>query len=96
MAELGEYIVGPQIEEKSKFTNIYAEPNWHAKTWRFLPGEAFSGPPPGSKQNFVGRILLSTECFLMMWDERIQRKIVKESNLYAEWVDPTSKNRMVD
>jgi hypothetical protein len=33
------------------------------------------------------------QCFLILWDEKVQRKIVSESNMYADWVDPKTKKR---
>jgi hypothetical protein len=28
-----------------------------------------------------------------MWNDKIQRKIVKESNIYSEWVDSSTKKQ---
>jgi hypothetical protein len=36
---------------------------------------------------------LSIGWFLRFWDDRIQRKVVYESNAYASYVDPVTEKR---
>jgi hypothetical protein len=93
LGELGEYAEGPRGEVEEDFAVRFSKRNWHAKTWTLLPQEPFSGPTPGPRKVYGGNIPKLIECFIMMWDHKIQRKIVKESNLYSQWVDPKTKKR---
>jgi hypothetical protein len=93
LAELGQYTEGPRREADVEFALRYSEANWHAKTWTLLPREPFCGPTPGPKTEGYGILRKPTDYFLLMWDNRVQRKIVKESNLYAQWIDPKTKKR---
>ena len=89
---LGQYTAGPLREEDELFEARYAEQNWHGKYWTLQPRQQFCGPKPGSKIEY-GEPIGPVESFLDIWSDGIQRKIVKESNAYAEWRDPTTGRR---
>lgn len=76
-----------------EFTAKYCESNWHAKTWRLNPRATFSGPTPGPTALLGSALLSPVEFFLKFWDDRIQRKLVVESNDYADFVDPKTLKR---
>jgi len=38
-------------------------------------------------------LLTPTKCFLFIWNEQIQQKIVYESNAYIDYVDSKSRKR---
>jgi hypothetical protein len=93
LAQLGFYAEGPRTEAEEDFAKRYSDANWHAKTWNLLPRNRFSSPLPGPKKDYGQNVPRPTECFLMLWDDKVQRKIVSESNMYATWVDPKTKKR---
>jgi hypothetical protein len=69
------------------FAQRYADTFWHCKSWKLLPRKAFTGPPPGLKVQVARRLPSPIEIFGWIWTERLQRKIVKESNRYAKEKD---------
>jgi hypothetical protein len=87
LSEVGNYCFGPLNEKDSAFANRYADNFWHARSWRLHPRQTFSGPPAGIKIDIGDRIPTPLEIFTWMWTERLQRKIVKESNKYAALKD---------
>ena len=92
LAGLGQYTEGPAREEEQSFESRFSDSNWDAKSWQLLPREQFTGPPAGSKIHHTAPIDPVTS-FLDIWSDGIQRRIVKESNAYAEWVDPKTGKR---
>lgn len=92
LGELGLYSDGPR-EEDEDFLTKYSEANWHAKTWSLLPRQPFIGPTPGPTEQLGSDPITPADSFLRFWDERIQRKIVFESNAYADYRDPQSGKR---
>ena len=71
LAQLGFYTEGPRTQAEEEFAKRYSEANWHAKTWNLLPRTAFCGPPPGPKHDYGQNVPTSTECFLMLWDDKV-------------------------
>ncbi|KAG0614054.1 hypothetical protein M758_6G147900 [Ceratodon purpureus] len=92
LAGLGEYSAGPRTEEEERFEERYDEKNWHSKTWSLLPRNEFTGPPQGSKISY-SQPLTPLQSFLDIWSGTVQRRIVKESNAYADWIDPKTGKR---
>jgi hypothetical protein len=90
LVELGNYCFGPLTERESTFAQRYTDTFWHAHSWQLLPRQAFFGPPPGLKVDVGGRLPSPLEIFNWIWTERVQRKIVKESNNYAALKDPSA------
>lgn len=89
LGEIGQYLDGPEQDEIDLDAK-YAECNWHAKTWSLLPRHAFTGKTPRPTTLLSQELLEPVEYFTRFWDETLQRKIVRESNDYANYVDPTS------
>ena len=92
LGELGEYPNGPKQEDEDLDAK-YAECNWHAKRWSLLPRHAFTGKTPGPTDLLGEELLEPVEYFFRFWDETLQRKIVWESNDYANYVDPATGER---
>jgi hypothetical protein len=38
LAELGQYVFGPEPDGENQFHSRYKDSNWHSKTWNLLPG----------------------------------------------------------
>ena len=70
-AQLGFYMEGPRTQAEEEFAKRYSEANWHTKTWNLLPWTPFYGPPPGPKKDYGKNVPMPTECFIMLWDNKI-------------------------
>jgi hypothetical protein len=64
-------------------SGLRADANWHAKSWNLMPRHDFVGPTPGAKHDYGGLLLSPLECCLTLWNDKIQQRIVRESNNYA-------------
>lgn len=93
LGQLGVYAFGPRTEEEEKFIDRYADANWHARTWNLLPRHDFSGPTPGPRIDYAGKMPTPLECFLTLWDNKIQQGVVRESNIYSKLVNPKTGRR---
>lgn len=82
LGELGVYTEGPRPSYEPLASRYKAE-NWHAPTWKLEPRKAFIGKTPGLTKEFGKGTKSPLEIFKLLWDEKIMRKIVRESNKYA-------------
>lgn len=93
LGELGVYSLGPNLE-MCDLEHKYADSNWHARTWSLLSRFSFAGKTLGTSEHLPSdRLLQPIEYFLLFWDETLQWKIVRESNSYANYVDPATGKR---
>ena len=85
LAEMLEYVYGPKTKEETEFEETYSNTNWHAKSWCLLPLHEFCKPLPGSTKHYSEKLPSPIELFLQLWDAKVQRKLVRESNTYCLW-----------
>lgn len=92
LGELGMYGEGPHPKCES-WEDRYQDANWHARSWSLHPRMPFGGPEPGPTVAMGDEERAPIDYFLLLWDERVQRKVVSQSNLYADYRDPISGKR---
>jgi hypothetical protein len=83
LAEMLEYVYGPKTKEEIEFEETYSDANWHAKSWYLRPLHEFCGPLPGPTIHYGEKLPSPIELFLQLWDAKVQRKLVGESNTYC-------------
>ena len=88
LGKLGEYDMGPHTEATMDFTELYHDQNWHCKSWELLFQNAFARVELGATFQHPNTAPSSIECVKLLWIAKIQKKLVQESNAYANWIDP--------
>lgn len=87
LGEIREYGIGPKTEVESKFEERFKDANWNARSWNLLPRHDFCGPTPGAKNDCGRNMLNPLQCFFTLWNDKIQQRLVRESNNYVVWTD---------